>query len=163
MANTDAPNGFLLVKSLTGQMAPERLPVAASQIIATGDALIISSGLLQIALSNSGQVFGVAAAPIVTGGSVTRADTLSFYPATEHNLFEAQTSGSSTAGLVGTDVDIEGATGVMEINENATTEKVFRVLELRSDVDSTLDIGLNDRVRGIFVRSSYTNSRDALA
>lgn len=156
MANTDNPNGFSLVKTGHGQMAPLNMPVAASQTIAKGDAVILVSGLITIAVVTSPQIYGVANAAIITGASPSRiTDRIPIYPATPDNIFEGQASGSSVATLVGTDVDIEGATGVMEVNENATTEQVFRVIELVSDFDPTRAIGLNDRLRGYFIRSSY--------
>ena len=163
MANNDRPTGFRFVRSMSGQMAPVRGRVAASQIIAKDDALIINgSGLIEIAVATSGQIYGVADAPITTTGSVDETDTVQFYPAHDQAVFEAQTSGSSTLALVGTDVDIEGATGAMEVNENATTEQVFRILGLKSDKDVELELGLNDRVYGIFTRSQWNNYRAAL-
>lgn len=162
MANKDRPNGFSFVRSLTGQMAPIRGRVAANQVIAKGDAIIINaSGLIQIALSSSGEIYGVAEQPITTEASVTVEDSLTFYPATDQVIFEAQVSGSSTIALIGDDVDIEGVTGVMEVNENAVVEEVFKIIEVKSDTDPELEIGLNDRVYGYFTRSSYNRYRGA--
>ena len=61
MANTDNPNGFSLARSITGQMAPVSLPLAASQSIKKGDALIWASGLVAIAVPTSPQLLGFAA------------------------------------------------------------------------------------------------------
>lgn len=164
MANPDKPNGFTYVRSLTGQMAPVSLAVAASQTIVKGDAVIDNgSGLVAIALLTSGAILGVAAEPITTDGSPTRADDrLLVYPAMDDAVFEGQVSGSSTAGLLFTDVDIEGATGVMEINENATAEQVARITGLVSDIDVELELGLNDRVEFTFKRSQWNGFVAAL-
>ena len=162
MANLDGPNGFSFVQSLSGQMAPIRGRVDVSQTIAKGDALIISAGgLLQIAVATSGEIYGVANEAIATAASVTVADSIAFYPATDQTIFEAQVSGSSTVALIGDDVDIEGATGVMEVNENAVVEEVFKIIANKSDVAPDLDLGLNDRVYGYFTRSSYNRYRGA--
>lgn len=162
MANSDTPNGFILAQSMSAQMAPIHYPVAASQTIAEGDAVILSSGLVQIALSSSGALLGVAAAPITTGASVDRDDTIPVYPAIPSLVFEGQCSGDSTAALVGTAVDIEGATGVMEVNENATTEQVIQIIGLKSDVDPALELGTNDRVFFTIIRSQFDGRVAAL-
>ena len=70
-------------------------------------------------------------------------------------VFEGQCSGDSAANLVGTAVDIEGATGVMEVNEDATTEDVIQIVGLRSDEDPAYTLGTNDRVRFIVLRSQF--------
>jgi len=164
MANPDKPNGFKYIRSLTGQMAPVSLAVAASQTIAKGDAVIDNgSGLVAIAISTSGAILGVAAEAITTTGSVTRVDDrFLVYPAMDDAVFEGQVSGSSTAALLFTDVDIEGATGVMEINENATTEQVARITALGSDIEVDLDLGANDRVEFTFKRSQWNGFVAAL-
>ncbi len=156
MANTDNPNGFKLVRNTTGQPYTVSLPIAASQTIAKGDAVIISSGLIEIAVATSPLIHGVAAESVTSGGSVTRADDqILIYPAIPSNIFSGQCSGDSTAALVGTAVDIEGTTGIMEINENATTEDVAQIVGLESDVSDDLALGTNDRVHFIWLRSSY--------
>lgn len=162
MANPDAANGFTFVRSLSGQMAPIRGRVAASQTITKKDAIIINaSGLIEIALFDSDEIYGVANTSITTTGSVDETDTLEFYPATDQTIFEAQVSGSTTIALIGDDVDIEGATGVMQVNENAVVEEVFKIIGNASDKREELDLGLNDRVYGYFTRSSYNRYRGA--
>jgi len=156
MANKDVPNGFSFVRSLTGQQAPLSGALAASQTIAKGDALIIASGLIQIALATSPLIWGVAAEDASSGAVVTRDDDrIAFYPAVPGNIFEGQVSGTSAATDVGAQADIEGATGVMEINENASVEDVVMITALVSDIREEIDIGLNDRVEFMFIRSSY--------
>lgn len=152
--NSDNPNGFSFVKSLYGQMAPISLPVAASQTIAKGDAVIWATGLVAIAVLTSPLILGVAAEDKVTT-TVTRDDRIVIFPAVPGAVFEGQVSGDSTAALVGTAVDIEGATGIMEINENATTEDVAQIIGLASDDREELDIGTNDRVYFVWLRSAF--------
>lgn len=157
MANVDNPNGFRFYKCLTSR--PELIEgvVAASQTIAKGDALIISSGQIQIALSNSSLIEGVAAEAVTTGAGET--DSILYYPAYQSYRFDAQCSGTYAASNVGDVVDIEGATGVMEVNENATTEKVFQILGMVDDGVNV--VGENARVYGSFVRTSFNPVQDA--
>lgn len=155
MANSDIPNGFTVSSNHYGQAAVMHFPVAASQTIAKGDAVILASGLVQIAVATSPQLLGIAAAAITTSGSVDRDDTVAVVVALPGIVFEGQCSGSSTAALVGTACDIEGTTGIMEVNENATTEDVIQVVGLKSDEDPNLALGANDRVRFIILRSQF--------
>lgn len=155
MANPDTPNGFRPVRTDSGQSAVVFYPVAASQTIAKGDAVILASGLVQIAVATSPQLLGVAASLKVTTGSVDRTDRIAVHVAIPGQVFEGQVSGDSTAALVGTTADIEGATGVMEVNENASVEDVVNIVGLKSDEDETLTLGTNDVVRFTIIRSQY--------
>lgn len=163
MSNSDNPNGFSYVRSLTGQMAPISMPLAASQTINKGDALILSSGLVAIALATSGALLGIAAEDASSGASPTRADDrILVYPAVAGAIFEGQVSGSSTAGLVGTTCDIEGTTGIMEVNEDASVEDVLQVVGLASDDRDELTLGANDRVYFEIIRSQWRPTLAAL-
>lgn len=147
MANPDAPNGFTVVQSGSSGPFVKYFPVAASQTIAAGDAVILVSGLIQIAVAGSASLLGVARDLVVTTGTVNRVDdVVAVYVADSDTVFEGQVSGDSDATVVGETHDIEGATGVMEINENATATNVVRIVGLRSDDDASLAIGTNDRV-----------------
>lgn len=153
MANLDTPNGFRWVKTI-GSNTPYVDWVTLAGTVAAGDTLVASSGTCTIGLSSSGTLHGVAAEPGVSG------DEIMFYPATTSNIFEAQCSGTyATASHLGVAVDIEGTTGIQEVNEDATTEKVFQILELKNDGVNAA--GANARVLGFFVRSSYTGLEDA--
>jgi hypothetical protein len=156
MANTDNPNGFTFVRSLSGKTGTPlvEVPLATTQTVTKGDALALSTGQATIAASSSGQIYGVAAESKTTTTSTAQ---ILMYPATPDNLFEAQCEGTYAASMIGTACDIEGTTGIMEVNEDATTEKVFMIMEANSESE----IGANTRVRGIFVRSSYTGLEDA--
>ena len=123
MANIDNANGFEFTRSLTGGTASPTVEtglLAASQTIAVGDAIIINgSGLIEIAVATSGAILGVSLQAI--GGANSASDPIQYIPALPHYVFQAQTSGTMTQALMFTSVDIEGAPGVMEINENAST------------------------------------------
>lgn len=164
MANADKANSFRYVRSLTGQMVPVDMAIAASQTIAKGDPVIDNgSGLVAIATATSGALLGIAAEAVTSTGSVTRADDrIAIYPGVDTAIFDGQCSGDSVATLVATDVDIEGSTSAFEVNENATTEQVIRIVGLVSDKAPDLDIGTNDRVYFIIKRSQWNGYVAAL-
>ena len=151
MANVDNPNGFTCVQG--GFVI--HFPVAASQTLAKGDAVALSSGQVTIATGTSGALLGVMAAPSASASANT---LVPVYVGCDQNVFEGQCSGDSAISLIGTSVDIEGTTGVMEVNEDATTEQVIRIVEL----DPNSEIGTNGRVRFVINRSQYNGYTAAL-
>ncbi len=155
MANRDNPDGFTFVKNLSGSTGDEMVTVllATTQTIAKGDALALSSGEATIAVYTSGLIFGVAAQDKTT---TTATEEILMYPAIPTNEFEAQCEGTYALSIRHSAVDIAGATGVMEVNEDATTEAVFQI----TGENSNSEIGANTRVRGVFVRSSYLDLED---
>ena len=157
MANRDNAKGFQWVKSLiSNSLAPITITkkVTVSTTIAIGDAVILSSGYATIGLHNSPTIYGVAAEAVATTASgAGSTDTIKIIPATPDNVFRAQCSGTYAITQDGTSVDIEGATGVMEINENGTTEKVARIIGL-SDVQNNA-IGANSQVDFVWARSQF--------
>jgi hypothetical protein len=154
MANTDNPNGFKWIKNLTASDELITVTLATTQTIAKGDALQLSSGQAIIATSGAGQIFAVAAEAETT--TTATADIL-VYPAYPWYEFEGQCSGTYAASIRHSAVDIEGTTGIMEVDENATTEKVFQV----TGHNPNSEIGANTRVTGVFIRSSYLDLQDA--
>lgn len=159
MANVNNPNGFIFVKSLVGSDASPVIweaEVAASQTIAIGDALAITSGQVVIAASSSAQLLGFAVEAIVVAGGAT--GIISFIPALPHYVFQGQCSGTFAQSIMFTGVDIEGTTGIMEINENATTEVVVRPIALSkvTYAGTANTIGLNSRVDFVVQKSVFT-------
>jgi len=135
MANPDIPCGFTPVRALDGgPIIAQPGYLNASQTLAVGDALILSSGRLSIALYDSGSLAGVVApqAGITRLGSnaissSSADDTVYFYDA--RHVFAGQCSGTYATTMRGKLVDIEGTTGVMEINEDATNETVIQIVK----------------------------------
>ena len=163
MANRDNPKGFWWVKSLmSGEASPITVdvPITASTTIAVGDAVILSSGYGTVALYTSGAIYGVAVEAIATTASgAGSTGTIKVIPALPWYVFRGQCEGTYAITVNGTSVDIEGATGVMEINENATTEKVVRVIGL-SDLPNNA-IGANSVVDFVWARSQYLGILEA--
>lgn len=151
MANTDNPNGFKWVKTI-GSNTPYVDYVTLGGTVTAGDALVFSAGACTIALSNSGLIHGVAAESGVSS------DVIMFYPAIPQNVFEAQCSGTySAASHLGAAVDLEGTTGIQEVNEDSANEDVCKIMELKPGSEE----GANSRVYVTFPRSSYTELEDA--
>ena len=163
MANDDRPRGFKPVKTVAGKTPLiVEFELATSQTIAEGDALTLSSGQAAIATASSGNILGFAAEAKTTGGT---AANIKMYPAERDTIFEGQTSGTLAQSNLGSAVDIEGATGVMEINENATTEQVVQLLELAptTNSDQTANaFGANADVRFKVLRSAWDGLLAAL-
>ena len=157
MANVDNPNGFRCIGTLSGgEPQIVEVTLADSQTIAQGDALIFSNigtaQTVQIAVYTSGVIAGVAAEAVTTSGST---DTILMYPADPDYIFEAQCSGTyASASHDFKCVDIEGTTGIMEVNENLSTYCVFQILGMVNNNKN--EAGANARVYGRFVRSAYT-------
>jgi len=112
--------------------------IAASQTLAEHDMVYLNtSGLVQIALYTTGSLLGSMAQKVAAPAASTRVFVWD-YP---FQVFEAQCSGvASGRGLLNTTqtdpVDIEGATGVMEINEDASTENLLWLIGVGEDPDS---------------------------
>lgn len=153
MANVDNPRGFEFVGNLyggTGGARALKLKTANAQTIAPGDAVILNAGYVQIALANSGLILGVAASG-VTGSA--QGDDIWVIPAMPGFLFRAQCSGTLTQALLLKEADIEGATGVMEVNEDATVEGVVQIVDLdRSERNA---LGANADVIVRFIRTDF--------
>lgn len=145
MANRDNASGFRWYRT-KGANAPIMDHCTLGGTVAVGDTLVISSGTCTIGLTTSTAVYGVAAQAGVSG------DVIAFYPATPDQEFEAQCSGTFAASMIGGMYDIEGTTGIQEVNEDSTSYPLFQITGY-NDNDT---VGANTRVRGIFAHSSYT-------
>jgi hypothetical protein len=146
MANRDNPSGFRWYGSLVGAPPTVRSIVLAGTV-AQGDTLVQGTATATIGLSNSGNILGVACEDGVSG------ETINYYVATDWDLFEAQCEGTYSTSYLNQNVDIEGTTGIQEVNEDASTEGVFRILGLVEDGVNAA--GANARVYGIFVRGLH--------
>ena len=157
MAYVDNPNGFVCVGTLNGGPAPEpmyaRLDV--NQTISRGDMLIASGGYLQIAAASSVVLIGVAVESIVASASVYK--WVGFIPALPHVLFEGQCSGTATIADLWTVCDIEGTTGIMEINEDATSYGVIAPVALSNETEG-FGTGAGTRLKFMVQKSLWNIS-----
>jgi len=152
MANADLPIGFIAVMD-EDYHAPHRWGATASQSIKIGDVVYLSSaGRVTIAIaSTSSCILGVAASSV---SSATADDYIYVY---DHPLqvFEGQCSGNGaladpyTTNSAAACFDLEGTTGIMEINEDASSIDIFKVVGVGKDPVTGLDsaVGANQRKR----------------
>jgi len=160
MANVDNPNGFYLDYSMAGHaelVSGNIYKAAAALTITRGDAVIEDAGTagkVDIALAASGQLLGVSAEThIWTAAQALVGDDILFYPAVPWLVFNGQCSGIYALTIRYSFSDIEGATGIMEVNEDATTEDVLNIIG--EDTSASQSVGLNSRVKFTIYRSSY--------
>lgn len=144
MANQDIPNGFKFAYA-KNNAAPPNHPylVDASQAIAKGDMVMLNAnGFVVIATAAATKILGIAAHAIESAAG-DQTQILNVQEGLADVVFEGQCSGTPPQSLIGGQCDIEGATGAMEINEDAAVTKVIKVLAFHpSDI-----AGANRRVR----------------
>lgn len=132
MANPDRAHGFKYEYSLAGPAAiPFKVSIASNQTLAKGDAIARqTNGLIAIATSSSTAIWGVMAHAKTTAATAT--GTGYAYPALPTTVFSGQCSGDFEQTDIGESVDIEGTTGIMELNENASSTGVARIVAKKS-------------------------------
>jgi hypothetical protein len=152
VANADNPSGFEPYSSEagTGVFPLVYYTADSGTTLTAGDAVIMSSGYLAIAADTSASIQGVAAKSVTATTGVQ--PSVPIYPATENITFVGQCSGTATQGTIGAEIDIEGGTGVMELNENASTEDVAVVVGLQPGSA----LGANARLLFKWKISSYS-------
>ena len=153
MSNKDLPNGFTPIFG-EDYHAPHRWTVAGSEAIAIGDMVAINaSGYVALGTSSTSTcILGVAASSVAATASA--GDTIYVW---DHPLqvFEGQTSGSGAlANPYSTNssaacYDIEGTTGIQEINEDSNTYDMIKIVGVGKDPVSGEDsaVGANQRKR----------------
>lgn len=153
MANVDNPNGFQYEYSYDSSgIALQTLKAAASTEINPGDAVFIDSdGYIDICTNTTGKVYGVAQS-YINSGSGENPD-IQVIPAKKTSVFSGQCSGTPNQTALGTDVDIEGGTGVQELDEDGTDNTVAKLIGVAygSEVDSA-----NARMLFVWSTSQYT-------
>lgn len=152
MANIDKPAGFR-VASMPGCFPVFTAKLKSNVSVSPGDALIMqSTGALDIATASSAAIFGVSQSKI-TAIAATQQDCL-YVPALPTILFSGQCSGTFTPVNVGESVDIEGTTGIMEVNEDAQSVGCVRIVGLEGNVKNAN--GANARVLFVWNKSQFT-------
>lgn len=152
MANPDNAYGFLPYKRWGGADIPiETMKTESNVTLAVGDAVVIGtdSGYLKLATAADVTLAGVSAGA-VSGTAATRKDA-TFVPALPDIVFKGQCSGTPTMGNIGEACDIEGGTGAMEVNENATSTEVIKIVGFHP----ATSVGLNAEVLFTIVKSDF--------
>jgi hypothetical protein len=155
-ANTDNPDGCKPT-GLFGQFSEPFQPfeAAAAQTIAEGDPVKRDgSGQVTIAAVTDSSLLGFARTA-VAGSS---AGDLIYVYSDPNTVFECQCSGSFAITMVGSSVDLEGTTGIFEVNENATVYKPVRIVGYNA-ADA---VGANARVYVRLNMASLGNQSDGV-
>lgn len=151
MANLDNPNGFKAVMMSGGGAIPlfEGMTVT-NKALSPGDALtMLSTGLIDIASASSALILGVCQSKLTAESGVSK--KVLYVPAFDNIVFSGQCSGTYTPVNAGELVDIEGTTGIMEINEDAQSVNVVRIIGLDQHLDNA--VGANARVLFTWAKS----------
>lgn len=152
MSNTDNAYGFEFYRTLGSTPVPalEEIAVGTNTAIAAGDAIYASSGKAEVCTAATAKVLGVSVEEHTSGavGSVL------YYPALPHVVFLAQASGNATSGYLGEECDLEGSSGSQEVNEDASSEDVIRIIG-KYPVD---DWGTNARLQVVFKKNYFDGS-----
>lgn len=150
------PTGFQLAYSMSGHATIIWKTVVTLGFL-KGDAVIQSGYRVTLALSNSALLYGVA----LSDGAV--GDKVPIAVGCPNNVFVGQiTAADISAAALPLACDIEGGTGAMLINHDATTELVINLIEAVPEDDDT-DTTTGCRVYFQIVRSSFDNAVDAEA
>jgi len=152
MANKDLANGFNIPKGVP-YYAPRVWPATASQTFTRGDMVYLdSAGRITIATATTAAVSGVSYTPVV---SSTAGDDVWVFdnPMQE---FEGQCSGSGaladpyTCATLASCFDIEGTTGIMEINEDANSYDMIHIIGVGTDPATGVKSAVGANQRKIF-------------
>lgn len=156
MANVDNPNGFRVYRGEDQAIMPLfARDLKADTGCIKGDPLYVDgSGDLVVATASSA-VLGVAVHTVVAPTDGSQEKVL-IYPARKDIVFHAQCSGSYTAAAKDFIylADIEGSTGIFEINEDASSVDVVMILGL-SPIPRGNVAGANARVLVRIAKSQY--------
>ena len=121
MAQADNKKGFYPLYPDNARIT--ELPVATTQTLAVGDAVILSSGQVAIALANSAILCGVMAEPSVLATAATKVKVY----ADPDTIFQCRQD-STDAIAIGDEIDLAGATGAMQLDGNVSTADQFKLI-----------------------------------
>lgn len=137
----------------TGAMPLHQVTTDSNVSVSLGDAIhLTTEGLAIVATAAHTALVGIAAEPI-TGAAGTRKSLL-VIPAMDNVVFVGQCSGTAAITDIGEDVDLEGTTGAQEINENASSTDVFRIVGKKDGSEW----GANAELLFIIRESQYTGT-----
>lgn len=142
------PTGFAPAYSI-GSHFTVVWKTVVSNAVKKGDAVIQSGADVDLALSNSGALYGVAGADGEVG------DTIPIYVGDRNNVFVGQVTAANISAVdFPIECDIEGGTGAMTINHDASVQDVVYVIGAVAEDDLT-DTTDGARVYFQILRSTY--------
>lgn len=101
--------------------------IAASQTITKGDAVILSSGKIAIAVAGSAELAGVAAETKTSGATVADTDRILVWW-NPNTIFRLRADAATNTVAEGAARDLIGLTGAMELDADATATNVFLIV-----------------------------------
>lgn len=112
-------------------------PIAASQTLAAGDAVILSSGQVSIGLAASAVLLGVVARDCASLAANT------YVPVYDDpaQVFVGRADADSSSLVAGDEVDLVGGTGAMQLDADASTTDVFKLIRLHNKTDAAATAG----------------------
>lgn len=115
-----------------------RVKMAASQTIAEGDPVTISSGVVSIAAAGDSAIFGIAAEAATSESSGDYYMTV--YPARPDVIFEGTATGTiSIANLytaTASCYDLAGSTGAFTVNLSASADDIFQIVDIPNGIEN---------------------------
>jgi hypothetical protein len=157
LANIDNPHGFRPVVNLAGGSV---IPTwegryASASTVSLGDALYATAGYLHFTATATPAVVGVAITQKT--GSATTSSAMLFWPAVDWIVYEGQcSSGTAPAQADVWDAcDIEGTSGVQEVNEDGSTNLNVWVIDIGSNCQTNTSIGAYAHVRFTWCKSKF--------
>lgn len=134
MANYDAPVGFVCVTE------DDKHLYKASAACKRGDMIAIVTGeILPFAIAVHDEAIGVACQDIAALASGYVYDN-------PEAIFSGQTSGVFAATMIGANCDVQGTTGIMEVDENANTKGLITIVGVVQDNGHPDATGANTKV-----------------
>jgi len=110
----------------------EYYKVAASQTIAKGDPVILSSGQIQIAVAaSSTELAGIAA----EASSGAAANTLIAIWDDPDTVFVGRADADASSSTIGSYYDLDGTTGAFQVNVGASSQDLFTYLGVKAGDD----------------------------
>ena len=156
MANANIPRGFWPVRPIGREGRVVNCAVKTAENIKPGDPVRMVDRKVEVAAATDKAVFGVAGQESVAAVPAT----IPVYPARDW-IFGGQCSGTyAPASHDQLRVDIEGTTGIFEVNENAVVEGTVQILRLLGQPDNIA--GLNANVEFIFTLAQGDGEDDTL-
>ena len=128
---------FKPVNSDTVQISPIRRKMAASQTIAEGDPVTISSGVVSLAAASCSAIYGFAAEAAESEASGDY--YMNIWPAHSDAIFLATASTTISISNIDTATadcyDLAGTTGAFTVNVGATGDDIFRIVDIPGGIE----------------------------
>jgi len=136
-------NLYGLVPAYPDKAKIEYYPVATTQTLAKGDPVILSSGQIAVAVSNSSaEICGVMA----QASASAAAGTLVAVYDDPDTVFFARASADASGVAIGAELDLAGTTGAFVVNVAGSTQDLFTFMGVKAGDDNS-EVGAHLKVK----------------